>query len=227
MNQGQREKKPTEQWKEAFRKSIIKFLLRGDYRGGLVIARQGLKLYPNEFECRLQYAKLLGDWADELPAKRQAKLKREAVKILKPLTRALSGKTPKQRFSVCLNYYYQLKDYKGMAAFGRRLSLRRDRNGLYAQALGACLYAHQLHGEKKGAQAKQWAAKSVRAWGKYDLAKEDYYFAHYSLAKALALNEEPKLALARLKIAARLSRRKITDWEFADVLILVNGSKRD
>jgi hypothetical protein len=198
MNQGLREEKATEQWKETFRKRITKFLLRGDYRGGLVIAQQGLKLYPNEFECRLQYAKLLGDWADELPAKRQTKLKREAVKILKPLTRSLSGKTPKQRFSVCLNYYYQLKDYKGMAAFGRRLSLRRDRNGFYAQALGACLYAHQLHSKSKSA-----------------------------LAKALALNGEPKLALARLKIAARLSKRKITDWEFADVLALMGGSKRD
>jgi hypothetical protein len=214
---------PNEKWKTDFVESIRKCILRGDYVGGLMIARQGLDLHPTEFECRLQYAKLLGDWADELPPQKKVKLKREAISILKPLVRSLSGKTPKQRFTACLNFYYQSQDYKGMVVFGRRLSKRRDRNGLYAQALGACLHAQKLHGNNKSALAKSWAAKSIKSWNKYDLKKEKYYFPHYSLALAFAISEDPKAAMSRISIAARLSNRKITDWEFSDVLKILKA----
>jgi hypothetical protein len=217
-------KSPSEEWKKEFVGNIQKYLLRGNYHKGLEIARSGLSQYPKEFECRLQYAKLLGDWADELPPSKKAKLKKEAIQILKPLMRALSGKTPRQRFSACLNYYYQSQNYKGMAVFGRRLSKRRDRNGYYAQALGACLHAQKLHDKKKVALAKRWAEKSVASWKKYDLSKEKYYFAHYSLALALALSGDTKSAMTRLLISARLSDRKVTDWEFADVLNIIKSN---
>jgi pimeloyl-ACP methyl ester carboxylesterase len=207
---------------EAFREALKKYVLRGDYAGALKIARAALKQNPDEFECRFQYAKLLGDWADELPPARKLKLKREAIAILRPLTRALSGKTFEQRFGVCINLYYQSENFRGLWVYGRRLAAKGERKGHYAQAVGAGLLAQQERARGKMASSLQAAEAAVRAWGRYGLAREKYYFAHYSCALALALAGRKKDAAKRISIAARLSGRPVTDWEFSDVMKLIS-----
>jgi hypothetical protein len=213
---------PSPKWIEQLRKRLRKLVLHGDYKSALSIARRALADYPTSFECKYQYAKLLGDWADELPPQRRRKCKTEAITILRPLTRALSGKPPNERFGVCLNFYYQSEAFRRMYNYGRRLESRSERNGLFAQGLGACLLAKQYYDAGNNTQSQAWAIRSIRAWNKYQLAKEKYYFAHYSLALSFAIINESKKALKSLRISARLSQRKVTDWEFSDVLKIIS-----
>jgi len=212
---------PTPEFRQELVAKLKKHVLRGDYQGGLRIAREALGRYPEDLTCRYQYAKLLGDWADELTPARKARYKKEAIAILRPLTRRLSGRDPEESFGLCLNYYYQSQDFTGMVAFGRRQAGRGVRKGHYAEALGACLHAQKLEEAGKPARAGRWARISVAAWKRYDLRREPYYFAHYSLALALALAGQRSEARRTLAKAARLSGRPVTDWEFADVLKLL------
>jgi hypothetical protein len=196
-------------------------VLEGRYKEGVIIARKALRSDPENFVFQYQYAKLLGDWADELPAKTQSKYKKEAASILQKLTGRLSGKSFELRFGICLNYYYQKKEFKQMYAYGKRLAKTNKQKAYYSQGLGATLLGFDYWAEKRFAKAATWAKKATRAWQKYDLKSEKYYFAHYSYAKALALEGRSKEAMASLKAAARLSKRKLSDWEFEDVLKLL------
>lgn len=195
-------------------------IFRGNYRRALPLVASARKRYPADVFCRYLYAKILGDWADELPTPRKKKLKREAIAILRPLLRALGGQTAKTRFGICLNYYYQSEDFRGMAKFGRRLAARRDRQGYYALGLGTSLESMRRNG-KRDPRAKAWAKKSIAAWRKYDLAKEKYYFPHYVESIAYAVLGENLRGMKSLKRAAKLSRRSIEDWEFRDALELL------
>lgn len=214
-----RKNEVSEEWKQSFLGSLAPLTERGDYKAALKIAKEGLKKFPREFVCRYQYAKLLGDWADELPPSMRKKKKKEAVSILRPLLRRLGGIPLKQRFGICVNFYYQSGRWLPMYRFGRRFG-RQDRQlGYYAQGLAAGLEAYERHEKRK--DPRPWAMRSVKAWERYDLAKEKYYFAHYSFAKSLALAGHKKTALAALKKAARLGKRPLSDWEFADVRALL------
>lgn len=183
-------------------------------QGALDVLRPLLRAHPSEFYLRYQYAKLLGDWSDELPPARRARYKREAVAILKPLMKRLRGKSVELRFGFSVNFYYQSEDWRGMYSFGKRFTRVDHRRGSYAIAMGATFLA-----ESQASRA--WAAKAVRAWRKYAFADEPSYFAHYCFAKALALAGDSGAARVRLKIAARKARRPIDDWEFADVLEMI------
>lgn len=217
-------KKMTEAEAEKFTKDLSKYVLVGKYKEGLPLVKKAMKQYPDDLVCQYQYAKLLGDWADELPPVRRKKLKTEAAGILASLLPRLRGQPAVRRFGICLNYYYQSYAFKDMYSFGKRFASTDRQKGYYAQAMGAGLYAEELHQAGKESQQKQWAAKSAKAWEKYDLKSEKYYFAHYSYAKALALNAELDKALKVLKTAARLSGRPITDWEFKDVLGMIESA---
>lgn len=207
-------------WIEEFSARVNSYAIVGKYKEGLVVAKQGLRERPNELTCRYLYAKLLGDWADELPPARRKKLKAEAVRYLRPLLRRVAGLPLAKRFGISLNYYYQSYAFREMYAYGKRVGRHDRRRALYAQGLGACLYAEQLHARgKAGAQA--WASKSAKAWARYGLKNEPYYFTHYTYAKALALAGDGAGAMKNLKTAARLSKRPVSDWEFRDVLELV------
>lgn len=221
MPSTQDSKTPSAEFTQSLLNEIQPYLLKGNYKDGLVVAKRALKQYPESFVCLYQYAKLLGDWADELPEAKKKKFKREAADILKDLTKRMSGQTAAMRFGACLNYYYQSYGFREMYAFGARFRRHDKRKGLYAQALGAGLLAEEYHQKAKKAQAVSWAKKSVFAWEKYGLKGETYYFAHYSHAKALAIAGEKKPALASLKNAARTSKRPLTDWEFKDVLQMI------
>ncbi|GEM_PF-2386595 len=214
--------RPSAEWKEKFLTEVGKHILRGDYKSALPLVAAARKKYPHDVFCRYQYAKILGDWADELPAARKKKLKREAIMILKPLLRALRGEIPKVRFGICLNYYYQAEDFPGMVRFGRKLVARKDRQGDYAVGLGASLEALRRL-RKKDARAAGWAKKSLAAWKRYDLAKETYYFPHYIEAMAYAVLGSGPAGLKSLHRAAKLSRRTLDDWEFSDVLHLLHA----
>jgi len=211
--------RPDPAWKNEFNDRVKAFVLRGDYKRAVAFAKDGLRQYPQEFVCRFQYAKVLGDYADELPLKQKKKLKNEAIRILKPLLRSLRGIPADQRFSVCLNYYYQTESFKKMSRFGQRFQKTDKQRGIYAQALGATLVAFELH--ENGRSSRAWAQKAKSSWARYNLKSEKYYFPHYNYAKALALLGEKKSAMSHLKTAARLSKRPITDWEFADVMKLI------
>jgi hypothetical protein len=201
------------------------FILRGDYKPALTLVRIELQKRPHDFDLRYQYAKLLGDWADELPPAQQKKYKAEAVAILSPLMKKLRGKPLETRFRLSLNFYYQSADWEGMYAFGERF-MRRDRHrALYAKSLGATLLAFDLsvanalakNRESKRKAAHDWARRATKLWGLYDFSKEASYFPFYCYAKALALDGQVTSAMKQLKIAARLGKRSVTDWEFADV----------
>lgn len=198
--------------------AIKKFILKGDYKAGLRVAREAIKSHPGDLICKFQYAKLLGDWADELPPARQTRYKKEAVDILRPLTRELTGHTIEIRFGVCLNYYYQQNAFRDMYVFGKRFRRSDKRKGFYAEAIGACLHAEALMKAGRASASRSWALKAVKAWKNYGLKAEKYYFPHYTLAKAYALADESRLSMQSLERAARLSGRTIEDWEFADVL---------
>jgi len=217
------ELRPSPDWIQKLKAAVRTRALRGDYKGGLEIAREARQKYPKEFECRYLYAKMLGDWADELPLAKQLKLKKEAARLLAPLTRALSGKPPLQRFGVCVNYYYQSFKVRELFQYGQRLTRKDDRQGWYAQGLAACLVADQLR-SKDPSGAIRWARRSIHAWECYDLTKEPYYFSHYTLAKAFAIAGENRKALTSLQRAARLSKRSLEDWEFKDVLELLRAA---
>jgi len=196
-------------------------VLRGQYKEGVHIARAALKKYPQNFICLYQYAKLLGDWADELPPQRQKAFKREAAAILKGLTKRLAGKDVDLRFGISLNYYYQASEFQKMYAYGKRFAQRNKQKSYYAQGLAAALLAHRYSLKGNAAQARTWARKAIRAWKLYPLKTEKYYFAHYTFAKALAVYGDKKAARVALKRAAKLSRRTLNDWEFRDVLDLI------
>ena len=210
----------TESDYNAFVKKLDPLIARGDYKSALAITRSALKHEPDDFFVRYQYAKMLGDWSDELSPARQKKLKAKAVSILRPLMRSLRGKPHAIRFRLPLNLYYQSQDWKGMYAFGCRFSRTDRQKGLYAQGLAATSLASDYRDQQNSLKSLSWAERAVGAWKAYDFADEKYYFPHYCFAKALALTGTPKTALSRLKIAARLSQRKTSDWEFADVLRL-------
>lgn len=217
--------KKKDPWLEEFSARVNAFALVGKYKEGLAVARQGLRERPRELTCRYLYAKLLGDWADELPLSRRKKLKTEAVRILGPLLRRVTGLPVKERFGISLNYYYQSYAFRDMHAYGRRVGRHDRRRGLYAEALGAGLYAEEL-ARTGGRNARAWALKSVRAWSRYGLRGEKYYFAHYSSAKARALAGDGAGAMRDLKTAARLAGRPVSDWEFRDALELVARNQR-
>jgi hypothetical protein len=210
------------QWKDQFLQSVQKLALCGDYKGALKVTREGMSKFPKEFICQYQHAKILGDYADELPSARKRKLKSESIRILRPLLRRLGGQTLGVRFGVCLNYYYQTEDFKGMYRYGRRFQKADRQKAFYAQGLAGALLAQAFDKKSKSAFAKSWAQKAVKAWSRYKLEDDPYYFAHYSAAKAFALAGNSKRALKHLRHAAKLGRRPISDWEFADVMEILN-----
>ena len=212
-------------WLDDFVKSITKYSSQGDYRLVLAIAKKGYLRYPDDFVCQYQYAKMLGDYADELSILKKKKLKKESAKLLKPLLRRLRGRPSLLRFGICLNYYYQTENFRGMYRFGCGFYKQDPQRSYYAQGLAAALLSYDLYQKNKVAASKAWAQKGAKAWSHYNLSKEKYYFAHYSAAKALALAGETTKAMKALKQAAVLGKRPITDWEFADVLKLL--SKKD
>lgn len=194
------------------------FALSGEYAKALAAIKPALAKDRENFYLRFQYAKYLGDWADELPPARKKKYKRESIAILKPLMKQLRGKSVAIRWRLPLNFYYQSEDWRGMYAFGKRFARTDKQHAFYTQGLAATSLAE--------AAPKRWAVKAVRAWKKYDFSREKYYFPHYVFAKALALNGERTEAMKRLKIAARLGKRPVTDWEFADVVKLCQTETR-
>ncbi len=213
--------RPTSAWLKEFKSTLSDFTDRGDYAGAMPHAKSALKTYPSDFFVRFSYAKILGDWADELPPAKKKKLKRESIQILKPLLRAMSSQPVDVRFRVSLNYYYQSEDWAGMYAFGRRFVRHSRRDALYAQGLAATSIAFDLHSAGQKTRAVAWARKANAAWEKYGFKKETYYFPIYNYAKSLALEGRTREAMVALKTAAKLGRRPVTDWEFADALKLI------
>ncbi len=203
---------------ETFKKQVTALARKGDYKSGVELAKQALKRDPNEIHYLYQYAKLLGDWADDLPAVRRKKYKQESIAILKKLQKRMNEADETLQWGIGLNYYYQRADFRGMHTWGIQLEKQQHPNGVYAQGVGAALQAQKLHPR---AGAKSWAKKSVAAWKRYGLKKEKYYFPHYCLALALAVQRDFDAAMSALKTAARVSKRPVDNEEFADALELI------
>ncbi len=218
--------KMTVEERERFLRKLKPSVNRGDYKAALVLTKAFFKKYPDDFTARYQYAKILGDWADELPDQKQAKVKIQAVQILRPLLNSLRSQPAEERFGICLNYYYQSKNWPAMLAFGKRQARTNPQKSLYAQGLSKTLMASDLRESGAGAASRRWASKAVRDWTKYNFKAEKYYFPHYCFAKALALSDDPTRAMNRLKTAAKLGKRKVSDWEFADVLEICADARK-
>ena len=212
---------------EIHRPKLRKFLNQGDYASAVRLMKKLVQMHPQDFEIRMQYAKVLGDWADELPPAKREKFKKESVKILKPLIRQLRGKSPNVRFSACINYYYQTESYLKMYRYGQRQLLSRElkRQGHYSMGLAAAHLGLQAFQKGQTSRAQAWGRKSIRAWQKYDLKNEPYYFAHYALAMAQAVAGDKK-ARSTLQKAAKMGKRPVTDWEFQDVLSVIQTNER-
>lgn len=193
---------------------LRKLALKGQYKKGADLARNILKTYPEDFYFTYQYAKLIGDWSDDLPMNRRKKVKTQAAKILRPLTRRLSGQPVVVRFGVCLNYYYHTAAFRSMYNYGKRFEVSDRKQGLYAQALAASLLAEEKYFKSSKQPAKKWAMRSVQIWKKYGLNGESYYFPFYCLAMSHVILGDPKLAMTNLKIAAKLSQRSVKCAEF-------------
>ena len=218
-----RVREPDPAWLESFGARMREFALLADYAGGLQHARAALKKWPKNFYVRYQFAKMLGDGADALPKAEKKKRKREALRILAPLTRCLSGKDAALRVGVCINFYYQSEDFLGMARYGRRISRTGDRHGYYALGVGAAFLAQSRWNAHKKATAQSWAQESLDAWKRYNLKRERYYFAHYCAALAAGVAGKISDGRKHLAAAARLSGKPQTDWEFADALALLEA----
>jgi hypothetical protein len=209
---------------------IREMALKADYEGALKIARTLRKLIPGEFKVEYTYAKILGDYADELPLAKRKKLKNEAIKILEKCVRKMNGQNPDVRFGVRINYYYQTQRFRDLEKVGMALYSSHKVKGLYAAGLGSSLEAERLITEnKKGnpLKAKKAATRSVSYWKEYFRLqpKEDYYFPYSlrAMSEAILGNEkEMEKALAKSTL---VSGRKKTYWEFEEVRKLFQKCK--
>lgn len=216
--------KPTPEEFEKISDQLKKYVGRGEYKKGVDLVKKELKKFPKEFYYQYQYAKLLGDWADDLPIQSRKKLKSEAVKILKPLTKKLAGKPIQIRFGVCLNYYYQTYTFSEMYKFGKRFAKHDRKLGLYAQALGAGLTAEKKQSHRSLGSAQQWAQKSIQIWKKYNLKNEKYYFPFYSQAMSLTILGNYEKALKSLQRAAKVSQRAVNCSEFKELYSMITAA---
>ncbi|RYZ64454.1 MAG: hypothetical protein EOP09_15925 [Proteobacteria bacterium] len=208
-----------------FRKLVHSFALKGDYQTGTEIARKALQEDPNEIEYLYQYAKLLGDWADDLPLAKKKRFKNESIGILKKLQKRIHETTDDVLiWGISLNYFYQREDFSGIYRWGKDLSNAGHAKAIYAQGVGASLRAGQLHPK---AAAKRWAQLAVEAWENYGLKTEKYYFPHYCLALAQAVLGNKRDATQALNRAAKVSQRNPDCEEFKDVFAMIQEIKNE
>ena len=197
-----------------------KLILKADYRKAMLLLERLRKLEFDDFETDFMYAKLLGDYADELPQAKQTVMKKQSVQILSKLIRQMNGKSFDLRFGVRLNYYYQTRRFADLERVGRSIGRENRLKGVYASGVGASLEAERLatHGRTQNlVRAKKFASRAIRYWEQYfDLnRKEVYYFPYTLLAMGAAIaGSEAKMDKA-LKSAAKLSGRTADYWEFA------------
>ena len=212
---------------QALKTQLLKLTGLGQYQKASSLAKQALlEIIPfNGFSNPLvlrktksawlayQYAKLLGDWADDLPATKQRRLKKESIQILKAVMKA-EARGERQldaaaSYACELNLYYQSQDFKNMLQFGRRLVRQNHKKGHYTVAVAT---THLLDSTT---QRRATALRGVQSW-KLHLAKgrEPYYFAYYCLAQCELFAGNPKHAMRALTRAGQLSKRPIDCTEF-------------
>ena len=156
-------------------------------------------------------------------------LKKEAIRILRPLLGRLRGKPADLRYGVRINFYYQSRRFRDLERAGvKGLRTFPDR-ALYSAGGGSALEAERLVSEKGAVgRAKVYAERAVKYWAKYFKRnpKEDYYFPYTLVAMADAiLGNEAAMERALAK-AAKLSGRKPDFWEFEEVRALAVKVKK-
>lgn len=109
---------------------IKALILKADYKLAKALAARLRDEVKGDFEVDFTYAKLLGDYADELPPAEQKKLKTEAVRILEKLVRRMNGQPADVRFGVRINFYYQTRRFKDLEKVGRSLIARNRVKGV-------------------------------------------------------------------------------------------------
>lgn len=212
---------------EAELANIRSLALRADYKSALPRIRKLRLKFNSHFRVEFTYAKIVGDYADELPEKAKKRLKKEASAILSRLVRRLNGQTPDVRFGVRINYYYQLGSFDKLERVGKQLSKTDRKKGLYSSGLGASLEAERLLRSKSGrTTSERVAGRAVKYWKEYFSlqTRETYYFPYTLLAMAEAiLGNEPSMNRA-LDRAAKLSSRRSDYWEFVEIRALLQGA---
>lgn len=199
--------------------SLRKMTLKADYLGALKGAVSLRKKYPGHFDVEYMYAKLLGDYADELAQSKRKKMKREASEILRKLCRRLKGKPADVKFWVRTNYYYQRGLYRDLVRVGYELVEADRLRGLYSIAGGAALHAEQLIKKRNRTAARKYARLSIENWKKYFKVnpKEDFYFPYSLQAVGHAILGESDEMESLLNKAQKLSGQKANYWEFAEI----------
>jgi hypothetical protein len=193
--------------------------LRADYKSAKAAAAKLLKRVPGHFEATYMYAKIVGDYADELPPKAKAAHQKEAGRILSKLIRRLKGQPPQLRYGVQLNFYYNAKRFKDLERFGLRFTAVLRDKGLYAAGAGAALEAERLAGlpaPRARSRAKAAASRGLGYWSKYFelVPRETYYFPYTLVANCHAILGKEREMDRAIGRAARLSKQPLSYWEF-------------
>jgi hypothetical protein len=199
---------------------IRALLLAADYKSAKQIAERLRKQVGTHFEVEYMYAKVLGDYADELPPAQQRKLKNASIRILEKLIYQLNGKSIETRYGIRINYYYQTKRFRDLERVGKTAPASHRIKGLYSAGAGASLEAERIVRAKGSlTRAQNVAHRAVGYWKHYFRLnpRETYYFPYTLLAMAEAILGNEREMESALKKAARLSKRKIDFWEFEDV----------
>jgi len=199
--------------------AILKLTHGAQYKAALKRAQQLRRNHRDHFDVEYMYAKILGDYADELPKKERAKLKREASQILKKLCYRLAGKSTETQFWVRTNYYYHLGRFQDLIRVGHELFKQNPLRGLYAIAGGSALHAEAQVHKKNQTIAKRYARQSLTYWKQYFKLspREKYYFPYTLEAMAHAILNDEASMNRLLKKAEKLSGQKYDYWEFQEI----------
>lgn len=203
--------------------AILKLTHQAQYKTALERVQKLRRENRDQFDVDYMYAKILGDYADELPKQERVKLKREASAILRKLCRRLSGKSTETQFWVRSNYYYHQARFRDLIQVGHELVKQNPLRGLYAIAGGSALHAESLFRKNQRTLARKYAKQSLIYWEKYFKLspREKFYFPYTLEAIAHAILGDDSSMDRLLKKAATLSRQKPDYWEFQEVRSLI------
>jgi len=185
------------------------------------------RLHPNEFEIHYLHAKILGDFADELPPAPRKKLKRKAVTLLRQLAFRLRGQSAETRFGVRSNLYFHDGQFDRLLLVARAFTYRLPRRSRYAAAAAYALNAERQlrcsHDVAARSRAKKLAKKGQLLWETYfkKYPDESYYYPFTLLATCYAVRADLENMEKALRRASRLSKRPPDYWEFSEIRSLL------
>jgi hypothetical protein len=137
---------------------------RGDVKAAYFAARRLYLKYPGTFEFCREYAALHGDYADRFPKARKEKHLREAVKLLRSLSRRLKNKSPQIRHRTLNELYFHSKNFLKQYRLGLWAAKMRLPRCHFSQGVGAVFYAETLFHSGQIRSGRRYAKIAQAAW---------------------------------------------------------------